>query len=224
MPIPIAFVHASPAAITPLAGHYAKHAPDFEVTNVLDDGLLRLFRQAEFTRAKERIAAMVTDCQTAYGTRAALVTCSAIRLRDLESIAAMTGVPCVKIDEPMAKLAHGLAHSSGGPVALVATFPPAVHAAQDLLDEIGPHPVAVEVTLAEPAHAALLAGDFARHDELVIRAARRAAETRPAVILLAQVSMSGVAAHLADLGIPVLTSLDSSLARLRQITTTEVPA
>ncbi len=38
----VAFVHTSPAAVGPLMQFYAEAAPEFEITNLLDDGLLRL--------------------------------------------------------------------------------------------------------------------------------------------------------------------------------------
>ena len=42
----IAFIHTSPAAIGPLMQFYGEAAPDLEITNLLDDGLLRLYLES----------------------------------------------------------------------------------------------------------------------------------------------------------------------------------
>src|SRR5262249_62224225 len=66
--------------------------------------------------------------------------------------------------------------------------------------------VTIETRLAEGAFDALIAGDRARHDELITENARDLA-SRSDVIVLAQASMWRMAQPLAEqTGVPVLTS------------------
>ena len=55
----VALIHASPAAIAPLMQFYGEAAPELEVTNLLDDGLLRLFRSGDEAGAEGRLAEMI---------------------------------------------------------------------------------------------------------------------------------------------------------------------
>jgi len=43
----ISLIHASPAAIAPLARYYAEAEPQWEMTNLLDDGIMRQFRTGD---------------------------------------------------------------------------------------------------------------------------------------------------------------------------------
>ena len=66
------------------------------------------------------------------------------------------------------------------------------------------------------AYEALLAGDTARHDELLLALVERLQLEDVAVVVLAQVSMARIMPHLADrISVPVLTSLHTSLEALR---------
>ena len=60
MRTPIALIHASPAAIAPLVDHYTQAAPELDLTNLLDDGILRLFRAGRMDDAIARLEAMIS--------------------------------------------------------------------------------------------------------------------------------------------------------------------
>jgi hypothetical protein len=63
MKIPVSFLHTSPAAIGPLMQYYSEQAPDLEITNQLDDGLLRLLAagRVDVVEARLRRAARHGD-------------------------------------------------------------------------------------------------------------------------------------------------------------------
>ena len=70
----VAFVHTSPAAVGPLMQFYAEAAPELEITNLLDDGLLRLLAAKEYDTAEARLTDMVRVAADVYRAEAALVT------------------------------------------------------------------------------------------------------------------------------------------------------
>src|SRR3712207_5098206 len=101
----VAFVHTSPAAVGPLMQFYAEAAPELEITNLLDDGLLRLLSAKELTTAQARLTDMIGVAARVYGAEAALVTCSSVSKEMIEEIAEGFALPVLKIDYPMARRA-----------------------------------------------------------------------------------------------------------------------
>ena len=101
----IAFLHTSPAAIAPLARYYATHEPEWLVTNLLDDGILRLFRQADEGAVEAALGSLLRRAVEHYGVEAAMITCSAVSLGLLRRLEAGSTVPLVKIDVPMMRAA-----------------------------------------------------------------------------------------------------------------------
>ncbi len=201
----------------PLARFFSAQAPEIEVTNLLDDGLLRLFRAGDAPRAKARLLEMLHAARETYAAEAAMLTCSAIPSSLLAELRAECGIPIFKIDEPMARLAV----AAGRKVAVAATFAPAVETARALLEEAAAEAgreIEVTAGVADGAYEALLRGDAPRHDEIVLALIPRLAAASPDAIVLAQVSM----AHLSDrvralTAAPVFSSLETSLAALRAL-------
>jgi Asp/Glu/hydantoin racemase len=212
----LAFIHASPAAIGPLAQFYAAHAPELEITNLLDDGLLRWFTTGEWPLAERRFVEMLRTGRETYGADAALITCSAIPTALLEALRAAAGMPVLKIDEPMARLAV----SVGNRVGVAVTFPPTVESTRALLLQAAAEagrPVEIAFDIAEGAYDALQRGDFAHHDNLLLGAVERLAAGGADAIVLAQVSMARVLDRARTVvPVPVFSSLETSLDAVRQ--------
>ena len=101
----IAFIHASPAAIPPLMQFYSGAAPDLQITNLLDDGLLRLFAAGSFEVAESRLREMLATARDVYAAELAMLTCSAVPRPVLDRLRALARIPVLKIDEPMARRA-----------------------------------------------------------------------------------------------------------------------
>jgi glutamate racemase len=204
----LGLIHASPAAIAPVVRYYRQHAPEFTLVNLLDDGILTYFSRQDRSSAQRRVAALVSTARTEYSAAAAIVTCSTAEAEDLIRLERELDMPVLKIDVPMARCAA----SAGRRIFAMATFEPTVEPTRRLLLDHGA--AEVQVYVVPGAYAALLSGDAAQHDRLVI-------ESLPAAegfdcIVLAQVSM----AHLREeaqrrAGIRVFSSLETSLEAIR---------
>ncbi|HEX8502903.1 MAG TPA: aspartate/glutamate racemase family protein [Pyrinomonadaceae bacterium] len=211
----VAFVHTSPAAVGPLMQFYAEAAPELEITNLLDDGLLRLLAAGDAATARARLTEMVKTAAETYGAEAAMITCSSVSKEMAEGIAARFEMPVLKIDYPMARRAV----RDGGRVGVAATFPPTLGPTRRLLAEAAAEAgTSVEIIeeVAPGAYDALLAGDAERHDELLLDAVARLEARGASVVVLAQVSMARVLPKAEGrFRTPVLSSLHTSLEAIR---------
>jgi Asp/Glu/hydantoin racemase len=207
----LTILHASRAAVDPVAGYFAARQPGWRITNILDDGVMRLLRDREWDAAVARLERWAAESESAYGQEAVLVTCSALPVASLLELKARVPVPLIKIDEPMA---HEAVRRSGR-IGILSTFPATRETTNELLRwAAGGREIEIVEELEAEALTALLAGDAAKHDEMVLAATERF-RGRVEVLVLAQVSMARLAKQIeARLGIPVLESLSTSLAYL----------
>lgn len=104
----LAPIHTSSAAIAPLVRYYTEHEPGWRLTNLLDDGILQLFRDSREDAVEAALASLL-ERAAGYGARAALLTCPAVRLALLDRLQARAPVPVIKIDAPMARAYSTLA-------------------------------------------------------------------------------------------------------------------
>lgn len=211
----VTFLHTSPAAIAPLADFYKANAPDLEITNVLDDGLLRLFRAGDEQAVARHLDLLLRYSIDQYQAELALVTCSSVSRKLVAGLAATSPIPVLKIDEALAQAAV----SAGTRLGILITFPPTQSATESLIREVAADR-GVEVTLDSrlfpPAYDALLTGHFDEHDRILIDAVRDLAATGVDAIVLAQVSMARILPQIPkDITVPVLSSLPVSLDSIR---------
>jgi Asp/Glu/hydantoin racemase len=212
----IAFIHTSPAAIAPLAQFYGEAAPELEITNLLDDGILRFFRLQDQQAAEERLTELIKIARNSYGAEVALVTCSSVSSEMRERLRRRFDFQVLKIDDPMARRAVMVSRRIG----VAVTFPPTVEMTGKLLREAAAEAgraVEIITEVAPEAYHALLAGDQQKHDELLLTLINRLDEQNVDAIVLAQVSMARIFPQLSKrLKAPVLTSLHTSLDAVRQ--------
>lgn len=211
----VAFIHTSPAAISPVMQFYTSAAPEFEITNLLDDGLLRLLAAHELTTTSVRLADMLEAARTTYAVELAMITCSSVPQEMAEQLGANFKLPVLKIDYPMARQAV----RAGRRIGVAATFAPTLGPTSQLITRAAAE-AGVEVEIIQEAtpqaYDALLAGDTARHDELLLALVERLQLKDVAVVVLAQVSMARIMPQVTGrISVPVLTSLHTSLAALR---------
>jgi Asp/Glu/hydantoin racemase len=197
--------------VDPVAESFAAQRPDWRVTNILDDGIMRFLRDRKWDEAVARLERWAAECAGAYGQDAVMVTCSALPVASLLELKARVSVPLIKIDEPMAQEAVRRA----GRIGVLSTFPATRETTNELLRwAAGSREIEIEEVVEAEALTALLAGDVAKHDEMVLAAVERF-RGRVEILVLAQVSMARLAKDIeARLGIPVLESLSTSLAHL----------
>jgi len=211
----VAFIHTSPAAVGPLMQFYAEAAPELEITNLLDDGLLRLLAAQDLATAQGRLTDMVGVAAETYGAEAAMITCSSVSKEMVERIAERFALPVLKIDYPMARRAV----REGRRVGVAATFPPTLGPTRRLISEAA-REAGAEVEVVEEvvagAYDALLSGDPERHDELLLEGVSKLEARGVSVVVLAQVSMARVLPKVEGrTSVPVLSSLHTSLEAIR---------
>jgi Asp/Glu/hydantoin racemase len=212
----IVLIHASRASLDPLMSYYPRAAPELEITNLLDDGLMRLFARDAAEAATDRLAGMIGAGRDVHGAELALLCCSAVTRPMLGSLRAGAGIPVLKIDEPMAQAAV----RAGGRIGLIVSFPPTLAITRALVEEAAREAdagIGIDAELLPEAVEALLAGDRPTHDRLLLDAAGRLQSRGAEVIVLAQVSM----AHLVEpararTGLAVFSSLETSLVAVRR--------
>jgi len=212
----VAFIHTSPAAVGPLMQFYAEAAPELEITNLLDDGLLRLLAAGDAATAEARLTDMIRVAAETYGAEAAMITCSSVSKEAAGRIAQKFELPVLKIDYPMAREAV----RTGLRVGVAATFPPTLVPTRRLITEAAEEAgtrVEIVEKIAQGAYDALLSGDPERHDELLVETVSDLEAQGVSTVVLAQVSMARVLPKLdGRVRVPVLSSLHTSLAAVRE--------
>lgn len=195
---------------------YTDAAPELEITNLLDDGLLRLLAAGEHRSVERRLAEMLTVAVRTYEAELLMVTCSSVTKGMVERLAPLFDLPVLKIDYPMAREAVADGRRRIG---VAATFQPTLVPTSQLISEAAAEAGATIEIIQEVvpgAYDALLSGDEKAHDELLIAGVERLAAGGVDVIVLAQISMARVLPRLeGKVGVPVLSSLHTSLSAIR---------
>ncbi|WP_345814737.1 aspartate/glutamate racemase family protein [Paraburkholderia sp. PREW-6R] len=213
----IVVVHTGPVTVEPLKAQFAEQMPDARVVNIVDDSLLADVRAAgrltpEVTR---RLYAYMSSAHD-MGADIILNACSSVG-EATDVLRGLIGTPIVKVDEAMAEAASALGARIGVVATVSTTLEPTVRLIRRKAAEKG-REVDVTECIAQGAFDALLAGDAARHDDILTRAIIELAG-HVDVIVLAQVSMARLVAALGSLPVPVLSSPQSGVAAVRRALT-----
>lgn len=212
----VAFIHTSPAAVGPLMQFYAGAAPELEITNLLDDGLLRLLAAGRGEDVRRRLGEMLRAAAETYRPELSMITCSSVSKEMSDSLARDFPFPVLKIDYPMARRAV----STGRRIGVAATFPPTLVPTSRLLREAAVEAgteIEIIEEVAPEAYTALLANDTKTHDELLAAAVGRLQDRDVSAVVLAQVSMARTLPLIErDARVPVLNSLHTSLEAIRE--------
>ena len=205
----IALIHALHHSLPPIAAAFARHWPDAELMNLLDDSLSAdLARDGGLTRGMTARFLKLGRYATGTGADAILFTCSAFG-PCIEAVArAERPIPVLKPNEAMIEQAV----TKGRRIGLLSTFAPTLAS----MPREFPESVQVVPKLADGALAALDRGDAAEHDRLIAEAAQSLRDCD--VIALAQFSMARAAPLVAQASSqPVLTSPESAVRKLREM-------
>ena len=207
----IALIHALTHSPPPINAALARDWPQAQRMNLLDDSLSAdLARTGVLDeRMTERFLSLA-DYAVATGAQAILFTCSAFGPCIDAVQQRHATLPVLKPNEAMVD--DAVAMAAGAPIGLLATFGPTL---QSMPPEF-PSTAPLHTALAEGAMAALDAGDGTAHDRLAVQAALQLAERGCRVIALAQFSLARARdAVMAATGLPVLTTPDSAVRRLK---------
>lgn len=206
----IALIHALAHSPAPINEAMARDWPEAERMNLLDDSLSADLARAGALDARmtQRFIALA-DYAVGTGANGILFTCSAFG-PCIDAVARRhAGIPVLKPNEAMVDEAV----RQGGRIGLVASFAPTLAS----MPAEFPPGTDLHSALAEGALDALNRGDPATHDRLAADAAARLAARGCVRIALAQFSLARARdAVAARTGLPVLTTVDSAIARLRQ--------
>ena len=207
----IAFLHTGAVVIPPVMELAGRLLPDAVTVNYLDDKIVAdLGDTARAGSVDERLEDLVRAARSA-GADAVMLTCSSIS-GFASALSDRVGIPVLRIDEAMSDDAV----AAGDRIAVIATLPTTLTPTTALIQEraalAGRSPQIVS-EVVEGAFAAVSGGDRAAHDALVGAAIERLAAEAD-VVVLAQASMASAAATVA-VSVPVLTSLEPGITRLR---------
>ncbi|MFL9965627.1 aspartate/glutamate racemase family protein [Paraburkholderia sediminicola] len=210
----IVVVHTGPVTVQPIKEQFQQLLPDARVINIVDDSLLNDVRTAGHLTPEvtSRIYNYMQNAQS-MGADIILNACSSVG-EATDVLRGMIRTPIVKVDESMAEQASAIGPRIGVVATVSTTLEPTVRLIRKKALEHGRQADVVE-RIAEGAFDALLAGDAARHDDILRRAiVELAAEVD--VVVLAQVSMARLVPALGELRVPVLSSPRSGVEAVRR--------
>ena len=213
--IRVGVVHTFLYSVEDLKAQFREQLPEVEMINIIDDGLLEeaLANGAVTPAIISRMCDYYQNLQE-LGCVCALNQCSSVG--EASDIAGKTvSMPIFKIDRPMARKAAEL----GEKIAVIATACSTVEPSSRLVESeaarLGRR-VQVDRCFVEGAYECLLkTGDKQKHNEMVVAKVEEAAKDHD-VIVLAQGSMYHLMPLLSHIQVPVLTSLETGVAQLRE--------
>lgn len=213
--IRVGVVHTFLYSVEDLKAQFREQLPEAEMINIIDDSLLEeaLANGAVTPAIISRMCDYYQNLQE-LGCVCALNQCSSVG--EASDIAGKTvSMPIFKIDRPMARKAAEL----GEKIAVIATACSTVEPSSRLVESeaarLGRR-VQVDRCFVEGAYECLLKTcDKQKHNEMVVAKVEEAAKDHD-VIVLAQGSMYHLMPLLSHIQVPVLTSLETGVAQLRE--------
>ena len=213
--IRVGVVHTFLYSVEDLKAQFREQLPEAEMINIIDDSLLEeaLANGAVTPAIISRMCDYYQNLQE-LGCICALNQCSSVG--EASDIAGKTvSMPIFKIDRPMARKAAEM----GEKIAVIATACSTVEPSSRLVESeaarLGRR-VQVDRCFVEGAYECLLKTcDKQKHNEMVVAKVEEAAKDHD-VIVLAQGSMYHLMPLLSHIQVPVLTSLETGVAQLRE--------
>jgi Asp/Glu/hydantoin racemase len=202
----LGLIHTSATLVPVFAELCSKYLPNVKTFNIVDDSLIKnVISCGELTPATARRVVNYAGSAQDAGADYILFTCSSIGAA-VEASAALTKVPVLRVDQPMADKAV----QTGKRIGVIATLPTTLQPTSDLVKRraaVAGKEIELSSILCEGAFEALMNGDAATHDTKVAAALKELA-TKVDVIVLAQASMARVVDTLkeTDRKVPILAS------------------
>ena len=202
----LGLVHTSATLVPVFQKLCADHLPGVNVFNIVDDSLIKdVIAKNELTNNTARRVVNYVGSAEAAGADLIMVTCSSIGSA-VEASAALTNVPVLRVDQPMADLAV----QTGSKIGVIATLPTTLEPTSDLVRRravAAGRQIELTSRLCEGAFDALMSGNTEKHDAMVAEALIELS-SKVDVIVLAQASMARVVDTLpeAEKKVPILAS------------------
>ncbi len=212
----VALIHAVIPAIEPLKSAFAQRAPEVQLINVLDEGLLtEADRLGRITPGLVRRLTTLVALAESAGARLVLLSCTAYS-PVVDQVQAQSDLPVLKIDELMVREAL----CQAGRIGLIATVPAGLRMQQQLIEQIAAETgsrVELDAVLRADAFEALSAGRRDEHDTIVLGEVEELAG-RNDLVMLAQASMGHLADRIpASVGVPVLSSPALAVEKVKEM-------
>jgi Asp/Glu/hydantoin racemase len=202
----LGLVHTSATLVPVFADLCSKYLPGVKTFNIVDDSLIKnTIACGELTASTSKRVVNYAASAEEAGADLILFTCSSIGPA-VETAASLTGVPVLRVDQPMADQAVQL----GKRIGVIATLPTTLEPTSDLVRRralIAGKEIELKAVLCEGAFDALMSGDAATHDKKVGDALKQLMNEVD-VIVLAQASMARVVDTLSEpeKKVPILAS------------------
>ena len=215
----LGLIHTSATLVPIFQQLCQQQLPGVNVFNIVDDSLIKdVIARGELTATTARRVVDYVGSAEAAGADFIMVTCSSIGAA-VEAAAALTSVPVLRVDQPMADLAV----QTGSRIGVIATLPTTLAPTSDLVKRraaLAGKEIQLTSQLCEGAFEALMSGNTAKHDSMVADALRELSKEVD-VILLAQASMARVVDNLAesDKRVPILASPPQAVKHLASVLT-----
>lgn len=210
----LGLVHTSATLVPVFAELCNRYLPGIKVFNIVDDSLIKnTIACGELTASTSRRVVNYAGSAEEGGADFILFTCSSIGPA-VETAAMVTGVPVLRVDQPMADIAV----KTGKRIGVIATLATTLEPTTDLVRRraiVAGKEIELVSKLCEGAFDALMSGDAATHDRKVGDALKQLSKEVD-VILLAQASMARVVGTLeeADKKIPILASPEIAIQHI----------
>lgn len=210
MPKTLAMIHTSLLFVQPeniITELFNELMPDVRRINIIDDALLSdVMKAGEITPDVQRRMTHYVKSAELTGADAVLMLCSSLGPA-LDEGRALAKIPVIKIDDAMTEKA--VCDAATGRIGVMATVATTLGPTVKLIEEKAKRlnkPVTVKHHLVAGAFETMMAGNRAKHDEMILGAAGALAGEVD-LIVLAQASMSRLASQIQEqTGLPVLSS------------------
>lgn len=192
----LGLIHTSATLVPVFAELCNKYLPGVKTFNIVDDSLIKnTIACGELTASTSKRVVNYAASAEEAGADFILFTCSSIGPA-VEAAAALTGVPVLRVDQPMADKAVAL----GNKIGVIATLSTTLQPTSDLVERTAiaaGKQIQLKSVLCEGAFEALMKGDAATHDKKVGDALKQLSK-QVDVIVLAQASMARVVDTLSE--------------------------
>lgn len=213
----LGLIHTSATLVPVFQDLCKQHIPNVKTFNIVDDSLIKdTIAKGELTAHTARRVVNYVGSAEAAGADYIMVTCSSIG-DAVERSAALTGIPVLRVDQPMADKAV----NTGTKIGVIATLPTTLNPTSDLVKrraEIAGKNVDITSKVCDGAFEALMSGDSETHDKMIADTMKSLAGEVD-VIVLAQASMGRVVSQLseADKKVPILASPELAVQYLATV-------
>lgn len=210
----VVLIHTSPVSLNDLKALFKEIVPEVEMVNIIDDSLLdEVKKNGQINPAI--ISRMCAYVQVAKTLKPDLIFNQCSSVGEAFDIARkQADCKTLKIDEAMAEKAVELGNRIGVVATVASTVKPSCNLVRTKAKEANKD-VTVTEYLVDGALDILMSGDVDKHNELVIKAIRKA-EAENDVVVLAQGSMTAILPLLGETTKPVLTSPRLAVERVKK--------